>query len=321
MDPLSHGLMGLAAFSLKYSPSLSNPACLGAVIGAIAPDFDIMTRIKGDYVYLKHHRVESHSIPGILFSTLVITAGLSLFFSEFYFYQVFFWTLLGSLSHIVLDIFNSYGASILYPLTRKKYSLNLLMIYDPVLTILNFYIIMFRPRSIGEYGGLGSIMLVYLLYKSWDRKQAKQIISQHYEAGYRIKSVDVMPGEWHPLKWHYIINTSSHHIVGDVNPSTGKIDTPKKLRKIQNAIINKALEDELADYFKGFTPFFHIDLIEESRDVIVRMVDLRYRVKEEFKHHVSFYYDEHHELMRSIFHPFKLENTIEIYSKKSVDAH
>ncbi|WP_192930101.1 metal-dependent hydrolase [Alkaliphilus pronyensis] len=133
MDPLSHALIGLSLHGLSQGPSLSNPATIGVIIGAIVPDLDIIARLKGDYVYLKHHRVETHSIPGIIGLSLITTYLLSFLYTSFAFKEVFIWTMIGALSHMFFDLLNSYGVAILYPFNRRMYSLNLIMIYDPVI--------------------------------------------------------------------------------------------------------------------------------------------------------------------------------------------
>lgn len=73
MDPVTHGVIGLAISAFSGDPvSLVNPVSLGCAIGAMSPDIDIIAKIKGDYVYLKHHRGLTHSFPARVFDTFII---------------------------------------------------------------------------------------------------------------------------------------------------------------------------------------------------------------------------------------------------------
>ncbi|AOY76706.1 metal-dependent hydrolase [Clostridium formicaceticum] len=316
MDPISHGVVGLALYSLQHSPTITSAACLGAVIGSISPDIDIITRFKGDYVFLNHHRVETHSIPGIAILSGLITIVLFFIYPSFSFFQVFLWTFLGGLSHTLLDYFNSYGVSLLYPFNRKKYSLNLLMIYDPILMLLSLYSIFFIPRAANQYFIMGTIMFLYLLYRFLDKSRLRKKLMVLYKNQYVIKNMNIFPSDFNLLKWDYIADTDSHYIVGEINSITNRSNIIRKLKKVVSPMIDKSLKHQLGIYFKNFTPIFHVDLIKEKEKLIVKMTDLRYRIKNEFKHHASFYYGVDESLIKSVFHPFSEKNVIEVECEK-----
>ncbi|AKL94918.1 RNA polymerase, sigma-24 subunit, ECF subfamily [Clostridium aceticum] len=316
MDPISHGVIGLALYSLQNSPTITSAACVGAVIGSISPDIDIITRVKGDYVFLNHHRVETHSIPGVVILSGMITILLSFFYSSFSFYEVFLWTFIGGISHSFMDYLNSYGVSLLYPFTRKKYSLNLLMIYDPVIILLSLYSIFFMPRTAVQYFSMGMITFFYLACRYLDRSRLRKKLVRRFNNQYKIKNINVFPSDFNLLKWDYIVDTDSHYIVGEINSITSRNSIIKKLRKVVSPIIDRSLKHQLGIYFKEFTPVFHVDLIKEKEKLIVKMTDLRYRIKNEFKHHASFYYSLDENLLKSVFHPFSESNAIEIDCKK-----
>ena len=57
MDPLTHALAGVLTASFSGEPmSITNPILLGALLGSMAPDLDIVYQTKGDVAYLKNHR-------------------------------------------------------------------------------------------------------------------------------------------------------------------------------------------------------------------------------------------------------------------------
>jgi len=113
---------------------LTNPIYLGSLLGALAPDLDIVLHIKGQVPYLRYHRGPSHGLLGWLFipgNSLI----LGLFFPTIL-ASTLFWSFMGALSHTLLDILNSHGARLLWPFSNGRTTLNLLTIFDPVVFIL-----------------------------------------------------------------------------------------------------------------------------------------------------------------------------------------
>ncbi len=99
MDPLTHGVIGLAISSFSgQAVSFDNPISIGAALGAMSPDIDVVSRLFfNDMVYCKHHRGFSHSLPSLLVLSGLITSGLSFMFPEMIIWQVFLWTFIGAI--------------------------------------------------------------------------------------------------------------------------------------------------------------------------------------------------------------------------------
>lgn len=316
MDPISHGVIGGAIFALFKEPALDNPAFIGAVIGAIAPDFDIITKLKGDYVYLKHHRVESHSIVGIIPIAATITLGLSVVFADALLREVFLWSVIGVLSHIFFDYMNSYGVAFLYPLTRKKLSLNLITIYDPVILLLCGYILMFYKGLFYEFSSIILIFVVYLFIKYRDRNKLSAIILKQNDIMRSDIKITLMPAEYNPFSWNFLLKEKDKWIIGDIcsfKRSPSKLQT---LERVYHPMIEKSLKEELGLYFSDFTPYFHAVVTKEKNFISVRLTDLRYRIKNGFKHHAIINYNGKAQLISSFFHPFRLDNRIPIKPQK-----
>ena len=102
MDPITHAVVGLTIAVLAGEPlTVSNPAIIGCVAGAVIPDGDIIMQLKGDYVYLKNHRGVSHSIP-MMFVYSGVLAVLLRLLSDTALLKVFLFTLLGCFSHTLV---------------------------------------------------------------------------------------------------------------------------------------------------------------------------------------------------------------------------
>jgi inner membrane protein len=314
MEPLTHALVGIGIAALSGdSFSLANAIQLGVVLGALAPDLDIVLQLFGDVPYLTHHRGSSHSIPGILFSSAVITCILWLIIGGAGPGIIFLWTLLGSVSHILLDILNSYGAKIFWPFSQKKYSMNLLVAADPIIIALFMAAIFWPGMSRITAQGVFWSALVYLGIRFYMRLKVHRMLSRKY-LGQGTSRVVVMPAMISLWNWSFLIETDDNYIIGEVkylSLRTGiKIFSPElrvKLvldREPENDLTGKALNSKVGRIFQAFTPYYYIHhCLEEGRHV-VRFCDLRYFFREDFLHHATVIFDETYNIIDAVFQPY-----------------
>jgi len=313
MDPLTHALVGAGVASLTGDKfSLSNPLHIGAVLGALAPDIDIVLQLYGDIPYLTHHRGSSHSIPGVLVTSAVIAFVLWLLFGGSHPGMIFIWTILGAVSHILLDILNSYGAKILWPFSQKKYSLNLLVLADPVIIALFAGVILWpgTPRTVAET--VFWLALVYLGIRFYMRQKVYRMLWQKYEPE-GVKRVVVMPAVISLWNWSFLVETQETYIVGEIRCFSLHMGIKKILdKRPQNALIQKALQSKLGQIFQNFTPYFHIfDCLENGRHV-VKFYDLRYFFREDFLHTATVFFDEKNTIVDAVFQPYHKNRKIRI---------
>lgn len=312
MDPITHGLVGAVVVAAGGGDiSLVNPQLIATVLGAVSPDLDIICQYWGHRVYLKHHRGFSHSLPGVLFFAFFIGGFLSLLFPQTGLGVLFFWAFLGTLSHIFLDLLNSYGVMLFYPLSRKKYTLNLLMITDPFL-LLGSIVVIYSGYydSIFIYPALG-LAFGYLLIRLFMRRRAEKQIREHY-AGYLDKLI-VMPAFIGLVKWDFIARVHKKNIVGQINLLNHKITIHKKLKLISEEIKEKLVSTKIGSLFKEFTPFFHIEYYIEDNKLIGTFIDMRYFVKNRFLHQGTIIVDKNnYQVQRELFQPYDPQNRIEI---------
>lgn len=135
MDPLTHVAagVGLSRFIAAPAPRLG---ALAAVGFALLPDLDFVLLFLDRVSYLRHHRGLTHSLAALpLFALLGGLLAWRLG-GRRWFKPIF---LLGTLvlaSHLLLDGATSYGTQLLSPFSRRKFSLDLLFIVDPYLTLI-----------------------------------------------------------------------------------------------------------------------------------------------------------------------------------------
>lgn len=306
MDPITHGAIGMLIGTLGGGDiSLANGAMVASMIGAVAPDLDIVAQIWGDYAYLRQHRIFSHSFVGLVLITVATAAILTLIYPAMGFWKLALWALLGAVSHTLMDVFNSYGVGALWPLRRKKYTVNLLTVFDPLLLALVGLTIYFRQdliRSLyGLLGIIGYLLLRYCLRCLTSYRVVKQLAAQEKSG-----DVVILPSMNNFSKWEFIVLHSERKIVGKANILPYKlrilrewqlVNQPRKLEAV-------AIESSLGKVFQDFTPFVHIEFKQEGGRTIGSFMDLRYFVKERFLHNGPIVINSDYQIEKAIFQPY-----------------
>lgn len=311
MDPITHGTIGLALSAFSGNPvSLTNPLSLGCAIGAMIPDIDAVIRVfSNDMVYLKHHRGITHSVPALAVLSLAVTGALFLAFPEMQFLQVLFWTFIGSLSHTLFDILNSYGAM----LFMKKRKASLLTLYDPVVSLMAGYLILVPNQGTVTHLVIPALFALYLCFRYFMRQQAQESLKGIYSHGYTVERIDVLPSLLAFYQWDYIITTRSHQIVGKFNQVTGKNTVRRKLR-VQPEFVKLFNQTKAGDYFNAFSSNLHIETEHHPDRLILRATDIRYFMRNRFMHHATVVLDMNHEVMESHIHPYHPDKAVQIIS-------
>ena len=132
MDSLTHAIVGGSigvAISTYYTGSIEPVFVFNGILFAEIADFDILQSIKNPAKKMKYHRSGSHSL--FVFPIIVLFACLAIaFFGKYNFFMLYLTGFLAYLSHIGLDLLNSYGTKIFWPFSRKRYAMDILPIWD-----------------------------------------------------------------------------------------------------------------------------------------------------------------------------------------------
>lgn len=307
MDPVTHAIIGASiAKATGNAVSFSDAATAAIVVGAVFPDIDILFRKWGDYVYLKNHRGITHSVLGLTASALLIGFVMSFIYNTGFF-ELFLWSFLGCISHSLFDIFNSYGTKLLWPFIKKKYSLRLMILFDPIMIlIMGGYILSGRDS---EQFFINAFVL-YMMFRVMMRLYAKGRLVRKFgrEAG----KINVMPSANGVFKWHFILQTDDYDIVGETNFLRRGIREIEKLDRLEDEVSEKALYTPLGKFFSEFTPHFHISC--EKDDGIERYIftDMRYYMRDDFLHHAVLEMDENDSIIKSNFNPYSMKRNVEV---------
>jgi membrane-bound metal-dependent hydrolase YbcI (DUF457 family) len=136
MDSLTQITLGISIAELVAGKKLQNKTFLyGAILGTI-PDLDIVVgKFLSDIEGVAIHRGLSHSLLFFLFLSPVLGLVISKIEKNKISFKsstlLAFWCLL---THILLDLFTSWGTQILWPL-EHRYALKTIFVIDPLYTI------------------------------------------------------------------------------------------------------------------------------------------------------------------------------------------
>ncbi|BBB89718.1 metal-dependent hydrolase [Methylomusa anaerophila] len=295
MDTLTHALVGIAVAGISGEPfSLSNPIYLASLIGAQAPDFDIIAQLGGNVTYLKQHRAFSHSVPGLCIWASLITGTFYLVMPGVSLLQVFFWAFAGGVSHILMDYFNAHGAAIIWPLSKSRISSHLLNVFDPLLLALLLMVFIQRWTPGETSIAVFVILSVYIYLRYHLRKRSAEWLKQQFSTD-EIGRMLMMPSLTRIFFWDFVIETEQYYFVGQVGAMRPIINIHAHLIKQRvSSLTLEAQKTAVGEFFAAFTPFsYYVEQTTgESMEKQVCIYDLRYFFRSKFMHSAIVLFDQ-----------------------------
>lgn len=307
MDPLTHGLIGATLSTLSGHPlQLNDPVFLGCTLGSMLPDIDIVAHLKGRLNYLLKHRSVSHSIIAFMGMSIGLSIILYSIFPTTPWAYIFFWTLIGTLSHGILDVLNSYGAELLWPFLRKKFTVNMIILTDPVvffffLTSLiiscNFPILAKESTLIAFISGS-----IYLICREKGRLKVRNNLISIYNLNTE-SEVKVLPAMYRPFSWNFLLLEKKFVYFGTLEHKTPVILKVLPQWDNNDPFVITALEGNLAEIFDQFTPNYHLLTQYNINNVCkIEFLDLRYWNNGNFLYSGQLVFNENGEICEETFY-------------------
>ena len=213
MDPISHAVLGAAlAEPVARSSQIAAAIAVGAV-AAVAPDADVLIRSTADpLLALEYHRHFTHSLlfapVGGLLCALPAYACCRRWLS---FPSCFAVSLVGYLSHLLLDACTSYGTLLFWPFSRERAAFDLVSAVDPLFTLplLGFAVWgALRRRPVLAIVGLGCA-LAYLGFGRVQQFRAEHaVLDLAADRGHVPERVEAKPSFGNALVWRTIYEES-----------------------------------------------------------------------------------------------------------------
>lgn len=170
MDTVTHGLTGWLIARAVPDDLGKRTAAAAVIAGSLLPDMDHAATLLGREAYLRLHRGISHGFAGAAVASLLIALLLYRFGKWKDLKKLYLLALLGQLSHIALDLLNSYGTQIFQPFSNARVSFDLLFVIDLLFTgivVAGISLSRSRPAparvalaALGAYVGVAAVLHV-----------------------------------------------------------------------------------------------------------------------------------------------------------------
>ena len=150
MDSLTHTLTGGVIARAIDDEKVGNWGTIAGLAMGTFPDSDfILGLINGEF-YLKYHRDFTHSLILIPFYALFFSWVFVKLSKRPYFWSFYKICLSALVSHVLLDLFTSYGTMIFSPFFDHRYAWDLLFIIDLIFSGIIFHAATSIALSVGE---------------------------------------------------------------------------------------------------------------------------------------------------------------------------
>lgn len=286
MDTGTHLVMGLGLAGLAHvdpvvsgDPAVAAAVLAGTVLGQQAPDFDTVTKLRGNAAYIRNHRGISHSIPAVLLWTAGITLALHFLFGGLPLLHVGGWVFLAVALHVFSDMFNAYGTQALRPFSKKWVSWNIISIFDPVIFITHGIAICLWALGLAAPAVIFPILYAFIVLYYAGRTVQRAVLLKRIEkiggssaGGGKITLIPTVS----PLKYHVIQNRGDDSfLLGELHGT--KLRWTDKVRCNNHAAAERSKEHADIRTFLSFTSFACAEVRHHSWGYEVRWMDVRYR--------------------------------------------
>ncbi len=244
MDPLTHGLLGLAVGALRRSERDRAAVLLGCVLAAELPDLDYLWPA-GDPVLhsLRAHRGLTHAVVMAPLVALTATLLARLAFRRASVPSVFAWSLPSVLfAHLLADAWTGWGTRLALPFSDARVTLDWMMVVDPLFTL---------PLLIGSLWGVrrhtvlrravltgAAISCAYLAVRIGIRADLTARVERAYPTA---EVVQVFPSWLGPTEWRYAAVLPEHYAVGRVAAFAQPDEQATHVRNTETALSPLAL--------------------------------------------------------------------------------
>lgn len=300
MDNLTHTLTAIAISQTGLNRK-TRFATLAVILGANAPDIDIVSGYKNSITYLEYHRGILHSFIGITGLALIIWTLLLLFGRKarpkpgipFNSRWLLLAAFLGTGSHLLLDFTNSYGVRPFLPFSGRWYAWDIMFIFDPLLwaifiaglglpwllRLVSEEVGARKPRvAPGAVFCLAGMVVLWGIRDFAHRRALSLLDSQTYssEAPQRFSA---LPVATNPFSWIGIVETESAFHAVEVNvldtdvqrEEAGTFEKPQP-----SPALSAALDTHAGKVFRDFARYPWAQVEENQEGYLVSVQDLRF---------------------------------------------
>jgi inner membrane protein len=259
MEPVTHMLTG-ACLSRAGLNKKAAYATLAMTVAAEFPDIDTLWSLEGPIAGFQHHRGITHTFIAVPFEAALIV-GLVWLWHRFRvsrgkaetaapvnWWMLWIASLVGLLSHLLLDFTNNYGLRPFFPFNPRWYAGSIVFIFEPLIFLLlvgalvmpllfgliNSEVGAQKPKFRGQGWALAALLGICGIW-TWrinEQQKAIRLAAQMDLSASAPEGTPVMVGRIsaspypvNPYKWHMVMETENFAQLGTANTLTSTIDT------------------------------------------------------------------------------------------------
>lgn len=295
MDNISHALIGSALIALA-PPDTPAPVLWAAVVAAEAPDFDIVIQwFGGRKAYLTQHRGPTHGLAVLPVWAVAIAGVFRLFAPEVGFGQLFWWALLGGLSHVVFDFGNDYGTKGLWPFSNRRIAMDFIPIVDlGLLAIIagGWLVHWAWPGHRQPIFVFVWILIAAYNFARWVlRRRAWELVAAAYKltgpcgdsvacgSGWRQEELTVHPTLLSLNAWRYVLEQNGEYLTGMVWVLSRRVGEPLRSRTDTGNIVLASTKSTLVSAFGDWVRRPRVTVERLDGRFKVNWTEMRYEVE------------------------------------------
>lgn len=220
MENLTHTLVGL--FLARCGLEKTTPRGAGMMmLAANIPDIDAVTWLGGSTTYLEYHRGITHAL---LFMPVMALLPMLLVRAKFR-WQTWLASILGVLSHLLIDWTMSFGTPLLLPFSARRWRLDMNNLVDLWVWVILLgalgatALVTLVNREIGARNQLGArrgwawaalILLVsFEGLRFFSHERALAVMKSRLYQGNPPQLVAALPGTFNPFQWRGVVEGQS----------------------------------------------------------------------------------------------------------------
>ena len=273
VDNIAHGLtgalIGYCGFRQRGGVESGRTALWTCIAAAEFPDIDVALGFFGNETALRWHRSFTHSIVMMPFWAALLAWAFWGMSGRKNFRLLWWASVAGIASHLLLDWLTNYGTELLWPLTDARFALNWVFIVDVyvwAVLLIGTVAAIWTQRTWVAKTALG-VVGVFFLFCGASRAYALH----DYEAGGVSGRVGAFPQPMEPLHWTIVREDGAamHWVNGSRNVTFVEFH--------DDDLLPKAEATEAVKLFRWFAVFPLVQKTMVNGHTVLRYRDLRFR--------------------------------------------
>ena len=235
MDSLTHTLTGAVIGKAIEDEEVKPWGTVAGLVAGFFPDMDFALGLINRQFYLQYHRDFTHSFLLLPFYALLLSWLFTKITRRPHLWSYYKICLLVLVSHVLLDLFTSYGTMVFAPFSDHRYAWDLTFIVDLIFSGILFipWIISLFWRKKAAWLCRGSLMLLtaYILFCAVQHHRAINVTKQFAGSlNEEVVQIASLPQPLSPFRWSNYVETRENVYQGFVDFLAKGSPSPKNPR-------------------------------------------------------------------------------------------